>query len=136
MLNRSRKIMSAFGLMLCGLLLTGAGASSGFEWVLEPYFDRIEASREGRAAVFSVLHGHMDGQWGVIDLEGNLVAPLEFDFIEPFVDGLAFVRIGDRVGFIDRSGNAAVPIVFDFALSFNEGRAAVSLDGLWGFVDT
>lgn len=46
-----------------------------------------------------------DGQWGYIDLNGQVVIPFIYDAADAFEGALAWVRLGDRVGYIDQAGN-------------------------------
>lgn len=47
-----------------------------------------------------------NGQWGYVDMEGNMVIFPEYDEVGAFnQDGMAYARIGKLVGYIDRSGN-------------------------------
>ena len=67
----------------------------------------------------------------------------QFDWVSPFKQGLAAVRIGDhrsgKYGFIDKLGQMVIQPIFSSAYSFEEGLAAVKIgDGpaeKWGFID-
>ena len=52
-----------------------------------------------------------------------------------FVDGLAQVQVGGKVGFVDTTGNLVIPASFDEAHDFSEGFASVKLKGKFGFID-
>lgn len=43
--------------------------------------------------------------WGFINLDGEVVIPLQFTYAENFDGALAFVRLGNQEGYIDRQGN-------------------------------
>jgi len=75
-----------------------------------------------------------DDRHGFIDLDGNIVIPLQFDYARPFAEGLAAVSRDRLFGFIDRTGKLAIPFRFDYAAWFQEGVAAVRVGELWGFV--
>lgn len=47
----------------------------------------------------------IDGKYGFIDLDGQVVIPCIYSSAENFDGDLARVRQGDRVGYIDRAGN-------------------------------
>ena len=53
---------------------------------------------------------------GIIDTLGNVIVPMKYDEIEPFMDGLARVEIfGDyptHYGFIDKQGNEVLPVIY------------------------
>ena len=42
---------------------------------------------------------------GFITPDGKVAVDFRFDRVQPFSEGLAAVRIGDRWGFIDRGGH-------------------------------
>ncbi len=80
-------------------------------------------------------------RWGCVDLEGHGVISFEYEFIEPFSNGMALAkRTGeDHPAFIDHRGQAVIPLA-QFARhsmpivtghSFHEERALLSLfDGI------
>ena len=69
---------------------------------------------------------------------GTFVINPQFDYAEPFSDGLAVVRIGDfetgKDGFIDKTGTFVINPQFDDARSFSEGLARVRIGDEWGFI--
>jgi hypothetical protein len=64
-------------------------------------------------------------KWSYIDRDGKIAIPLQFDYAEPFVEGLALVRIGSESGYIDKTGAFINKRKFIFSESFSEGLAAV-----------
>lgn len=82
------------------------------------------------------------GNYGFIDLEGNIVIAPQFSFASPFNDGRALVsdHKGDDTtyGYIDKTGELVIPMQFRHAESFREGLAAVEIiengNARWGFV--
>ncbi|MCL2704368.1 MAG: WG repeat-containing protein [Defluviitaleaceae bacterium] len=84
-----------------------------------------------------------EGEWVIIDIHGNVVADLAYNFISySFSEGFAEVYNGDWIsgkrGFIDITGREVVPLIFDYAYEVSEGMAAVRTggwkDGKWGFI--
>lgn len=45
-----------------------------------------------------------DGVFGYIDKTGKLPFDTPFDFISPFKEGLASIRVESKYGFIDKKG--------------------------------
>ena len=58
-----------------------------------------------------------------------------YEYIEGYVEGLAWVRLNGKYGFIDKSGTEVTPCKYDYANPFSEGLACVKLNGKYGFID-
>jgi hypothetical protein len=80
-----------------------------------------------------------DGKWGYIDAAGKVVVAPRFDRAEPFSDGLASVRLGDRLGYVDASGAMVLLPNFPPAGAvhrpFVDGLAVVRVGGRFGYMD-
>ena len=96
--------------------------------------NRGKSFSDGLALIY-----HFENE-GFIDKTGKMVITLEnyssIGDVDPFSEGLAFVRMGGlKYGFIDTSG--ALVISLDWlAHSFSEGMAAASCSNGWGYIDT
>lgn len=65
-------------------------------------------------------------KWGFIDAKGNFMLPAAYEHAGDFQDnGLAIVRLMDRVGIIDSKGYFIVKPKYDTINPFSEGRATV-----------
>jgi hypothetical protein len=88
---------------------------------------------------------------GFINMNAELVVPLEYDDAYRFNAGMAAVAIEQRIysdnsndkvtiikewGFINTSGEVVVSIEYDRVKNFSEGLAAVEKNGKWGYVNT
>ena len=62
-------------------------------------------------------------KWGYLDKYFQLAIPPVFDEAEPFSEGLAAVRIGDKWGYIDTMGRWVIRPKFDKAFEFLDGIA-------------
>jgi hypothetical protein len=96
--------------------------------------DYAQPFSEGLAAV----NGKVEGKWGwgYIDKDGRFVIPPKFeDYLGNFSEGVAYARLGGKVGFIDKQGEFVISPRFDQAADFSEGLAAVRLGSQWGFID-
>ncbi|MDD4688869.1 MAG: WG repeat-containing protein [Eubacteriales bacterium] len=60
----------------------------------------------------------------------------EYDYIDAYIEGFAYVEKDGKCGFINESGDLIVPCIYDKALYFSQGYAKVCLDDKWGYVDT
>lgn len=74
-------------------------------------------------------------KWGVIDMLGQIVAPVIYDLLYPFSDGLAVAKFNGKYGAIDKFGNVIVPCIYDYVHPFTEGRAITKLNSKYGIVN-
>ena len=77
-----------------------------------------------------------EGKYGFIDRQGNLKIPCQFNQVFHFHDGLAAVRVTEKVGYCNTSGVMVIPAIYKMSLMFNEGLAPVFNDaGKAGYID-
>ncbi len=100
------------------------------ERVQAPRFSRIDAFQEGFAVV------QEGDQFGLIDLEGQLRVPCNYDMLQPMNGGLCAAKLKNRWGFIDAQGREVLPFLYEAVQEngFFQGRAAVNKAGTWVFV--
>lgn len=86
---------------------------------------------EGRCAV------KLDGKWGYINVEGELVVPADYDEAYAFSEGMAVVGKNDTFEYIELDGKRAILQLFSKAHGFSEGLAAVAILGTTklGYID-
>jgi len=59
-----------------------------------------------------------------------------YDSVEAFSeDGLARVKLNNKMGYIDKTGKEVIPCIYDSIGDFENGRARVELDGNVGFIN-
>ena len=75
------------------------GIVSNGKWVVEPIYQDISFLREGLIAV------KKDDKYGYINLQGEIIIPLQFDRAWDFSDGKASVELNDSEFKIDKKGN-------------------------------
>lgn len=82
---------------------------------------------------------YKDSKWGFIDKTGEVVIPLEYDYVNysyyRFCNGFARVYKNGKHGYIDKTGGIVVPIEYDYIQEFHEGIAVVKKDGKWGILE-
>ena len=78
----------------------------------------------------------IDGKYGFIDIDGNLVIPCKYDKAGPFINGFAEVMIDGRWGFINKSGQNITPYKYSQLCYFYGGYAEVKGNRYWGVVNT
>lgn len=105
--------------------------------VIEPKFDMAEMFSEGYSSVT------VGGKHGFIDETGKYVLPLQsYEFLGSLHNGLASVRVNDKVGFINIKGEEIIKPQFDWVGDFSEGLCVVRNDnskneiGKYGYIDT
>ena len=86
---------------------------------------------EGLAAVYS----NQTWKWGFIDKTGKVAIAQEYDNVDDFKDGLAWVIKGGKWGCIDKTGKMVIPLEYDEVTRFSGGIAWVTKDGKGGFID-
>lgn len=98
-------------------------------------YRRINSFRDGLAAVCDDYNKH---KWGVIDSQGKLIIPCEYDRISSFHCGLAFVSKGVYCGYIDQNNCIKIPIKYKAAsMFFSDNISYVSMNGWKGqLIDT
>jgi hypothetical protein len=74
------------------------------------------------------------GLWGYINTSGEFAISPRFrssqeDYVWPFSDGFAQIKVAGRYGYIDHTGNFVIPPKFLEASDFHDGMARVVLDG-------
>jgi len=96
----------------------------------------------GRAQDLEFDNGkYFYGNWkyGYIDICGNEVITIKYDYASDFRENLALVGIDTteyaKYGYIDKEGNEVLPFKYEDANSFSEGLASVRLDDKWGFIN-
>lgn len=86
-------------------------------------YDRLSLFSEGYAAVCK------NGKWGYIDKTGREVIPCQYDWANPFHEGLASVRFSydSSYGFIDTTGREVIQHRPEIAMpgEFSEGLVVV-----------
>lgn len=104
---------------LCGLL------DRDGRWVVEPTYSALYP--EGRGGWYAERRG---GVVGVLDAQGKVLIEPRFQYIGPFVDGLAKASLWDRdkEGYIDGNGDWVIPGQYFVAGDFVDGIAVV---GQW-----
>ena len=78
-----------------------------------------------------------NGRIGEAELNGRLVVPCEWKYVEGFQEGLSRVKSEDGLnGFVDTMGNIVIPCKWESAYDFSEGLALVGNDRKeWFFID-
>ena len=82
-----------------------------------------------------------DGKYGVINRKGEIIVPVEYDFIFQYGDDsesdMFTVEMGDKLVFYDTLGNQVLKPYYDYESHnfFSEGLAVVSRNNKYGFIN-
>jgi hypothetical protein len=80
----------------------------------------------------------LNGKWGFVNNEKNLVIPLIYDMAWRFQEGLAAVKLNGKLGFINERNETVIPFNYETTLGleyyFTNELAAVVLHGNYGFI--
>ena len=74
-------------------------------------------------------------KWGYIRPDGTTAIPFKYDIADPFSEGMARVKQGEKSGFIYPDGTIAVPFKYDKITDFISDYAIVECDGLQGLIN-
>jgi len=75
------------------------------------------------------------GKYGLLKMNGSVIAECIYDTIYSFNEGLAMVVKDKKYGFIDKEGKLIIPIEFDYGFSFSCGFACVKKNEFYGYID-
>jgi len=77
----------------------------------------------------------IEGKYGYIDKDKNLVIKAMYDDAYPFCNGDAPVKMNGKWGLIDKKGKYIIDPEYDDIESFHEGLALVELHGKSGYIN-
>jgi uncharacterized lipoprotein YddW (UPF0748 family) len=92
-------------------------------------FDRKEIKKYG------FTHRRINDNFIYINTSQQISLKAQFDWVEPFSEGMAAVKMGYKWGFIDKTGKLITRLRFDAAEPFIEGLALVKINNKCGFID-
>ena len=100
--------------------------SSG-EVVGSDTYEDVHVFNDGTYAAVKI-----NGKWGFIDKNGEIIITPQFEDARSFANGLAAVMVNSQWGFIDLQGEIVIDPQFEDAREFNsDGCAFVLTDGEW-----
>lgn len=104
--------------------------------LVEPQYFEIESFSEGLAVV-KKRKPDFGFSWGSIDTRGNIVIPLEYEYLGSSSEGLINFEKDKKMGFMDRDNKVVIPAMYYDFSSFSEGLAAVKVseNGKYGYID-
>ncbi len=104
--------------------------------IVEPRYFEIEGFSEGLAVVKKRTpdYGFL---WGAVDINGNMIIPVEYDYLGPLSEGLMNFRKEKKMGFLDKHNKIIIPAMYYNFSAFSDGLAAVKVSetGKYGYID-
>ena len=88
------------------------------EMVVEAKYDLLEALENP-----GFIKASNDDLFGVIDVNGNVIVPLEYDYVGRMSEDIIIVRKDGMYGFYDKQGILVAPIEYKEIREFVGGMA-------------
>ena len=98
-----------------------------------PYKKQVERELELSNTYFYPIQSN--GIWTFVAEDISFKIKGNYDFVEPFSEGLAAVTVDDKVGYISKMGEMKIPLKYDEGLAFSEGFAIVEYEGAYGMIN-
>lgn len=77
------------------------------------------------------------GEYGYININGDVVIPYQYEYAGGFYEGLAKVRKANKYGYIDMEGKEVIPCIYSSGSYVSEGVIAVAFGERgtqWGYI--
>ena len=75
------------------------------------------------------------GKCGFLNLNGELVIPMKFDFAGYFNEDVSVVSVNNKYGYIDKKGDFIIKPIYDYCLPFRNGLAKVKIGEQFYIID-
>ncbi|PQJ32559.1 hypothetical protein BST92_11765 [Nonlabens arenilitoris] len=98
--------------------------------IINPIYDEISGYFQN-----GFMRVRNNGKTGVIDEQGKIIIPIEYDDISDLKDGLFLAKKSNKWGMIDIKEQVVIPFEYNKIRYFNEGLALVILDGKAGYIN-
>lgn len=108
-----------------------------FNPISEFEYSYIQVNKEHN---FSYLFSEKDGKYGVIDWNGNVILPTEYDWItslgREFNETVCVIRKDNKYGLFDgRTGKIVADCKYDNFSGYGSGLIAMQHNGKWGYLN-
>lgn len=82
----------------------------------------------------------IDNKWGYVDGEGNIVVPVEYDYVSLDGNGMIGVKKDGKYGFYNINDGLIIPIEYDYVhscfTSSHPNEAVANRNETWGVINT
>ena len=104
--------------------------------LVEPQYFEIESFSEGLAVVKKRKPDY-GFSWGAVDVNGNVIIPVEYDYLGSCTEGLINFQKDKKSGFLDKTNKIIIPAMYANFSGFSDGLATVQVSetGKYGYID-
>lgn len=115
---------------IAGVMIVGKGGAQNRPAWIDRTGKILFSADTGEGNYFSsgLMPMFKDGKWGFVNKSFQFVIPPQYDWVAPFSEGRAMVRLNRKYGFIDVYGAIVVPLKYDAVWNFAGGLARVRID--------
>lgn len=103
------------------------------EYPSYPFIDELQ--KDKTLSQQELIPYKVNGTFGWMNLNGQIVIPAEYGTVGFFKEGLAWAEKNGKYGFVNKANEIIVPFKFTSANDFDKGRAIVEVDTLFGVID-
>ncbi|WP_199316008.1 WG repeat-containing protein [Tolypothrix sp. FACHB-123] len=83
----------------------------------------------------SFTHRRVNTHYITRNISQEIILKAQFDWVEPFSQGIAAVKMGYKYAYINQTGKLLTRFDFDIAKPCSEGLALVKFKNLYGYID-
>ncbi|WP_339628401.1 WG repeat-containing protein [uncultured Maribacter sp.] len=98
--------------------------------ILNPIYDEISGYYQN-----GYMRVRNNGKTGIIDEQGKIVIPIEYEDISDLKDGLFLAKKSNKYGMINTKEEIVIPFEYSKIRFFNESLALVLLNGKAGYIN-
>lgn len=109
------------------------------KWIIPPVYDNIEYAG-GKFALVKLGATHNDNSFfisrkcGVIDLNNNIVLPIEYEIISRNCDCWCIKNTAGLCGVVNLRTGEVIPCKYDYLSSYCKGYLSAETNGKWGLI--
>lgn len=94
-----------------------------------------ELKRDQQLSEEIIIPYKVEGQFGWMNLKGEIVIPAQYNAVGFFKEGLAWAEKNEKYGYVNKANEVLIPFQFSSANDFEGGRAVVEMNELFGIID-
>ncbi|WP_298360162.1 WG repeat-containing protein [Runella sp.] len=75
------------------------------------------------------------GKYGFVNIFGDIVIPLVFEYAKSFENGISYVEKDGKVGYVNQFGKLIISLIYDEIVSFVKGISPAKINKKWGYIN-